>query len=169
MRGLSTQFIYCLDLITSTYIGGQSKQFEPNTKMQNYILNINHFEVQLASSASNTNSFHTDTNPMSETKSIEAANPQGNSLPQPLSAAGCLSDNNSSRTANERIQLLKRARLIQTNNEFKSIMYVYPKCLKYDQQKSFSKARNILIRTEFRDDDTVTAGHLASHNCLNVN
>ena len=137
--------------------------------MQNYILNINHFEVQLASLGSNTNSFHSDTNPSTDTKSIEAANPQVNSLSQPLLAPGSLSDNNNSRTANERIQLIKRARLIQTNNEFKSIMYVYPKCLKYDQQKSFSKARNILIRTEFRDDDTVTASHLAFNSNLNVN
>jgi len=32
-------------------------------------------------------------------------------------------------------------------------MYVYPKTLKYDQQKVFSKARNILIKTEFRESD----------------
>ncbi|XP_029414755.1 dedicator of cytokinesis protein 9 isoform X11 [Nannospalax galili] len=32
-------------------------------------------------------------------------------------------------------------------------LYVYPKCLKYDSQKSFAKARNIAICIEFRDSD----------------
>ncbi|XP_038615031.1 dedicator of cytokinesis protein 9 isoform X17 [Tachyglossus aculeatus] len=32
-------------------------------------------------------------------------------------------------------------------------LYVYPKYLKYDGQKSFAKARNIAICTEFRDSD----------------
>jgi len=51
------------------------------------------------------------------------------------------------------MKLLKKAQLIETNSEFKSFMYVYPKTLKYDQQKVFSKARNILIKTEFRESD----------------
>ena len=32
-------------------------------------------------------------------------------------------------------------------------LYVYPKHLKYDSQKSFAKARNIAICIEFKDSD----------------
>ena len=52
-----------------------------------------------------------------------------------------------------KIQLCKKAQLMQINNSFKSILFVYPKNLKYDQQKIFSKARNILIKIEFREKD----------------
>ena len=52
-----------------------------------------------------------------------------------------------------KIQLCKKAQLMQMNNSFKSILFVYPKNLKYDQQKIFSKARNILIKIEFREKD----------------
>ena len=57
-------------------------------------------------------------------------------------------------SAIERKNLIKRAELLRSNDEFKSFLFVYPKFLKYDTQKTFSRARNILIRTELRDDDT---------------
>lgn len=50
-------------------------------------------------------------------------------------------------------QLCKKAQLMQTNSSFRSLLFVYPKNLKYDQQKIFSKARNILIKIEFREKD----------------
>ncbi len=59
---------------------------------------------------------------------------------------------NSSRSP-ENIEVIKKARLIEESSDFKSFMYVYPKSLKYDQQKIFSKARNILIKIEFRESD----------------
>ncbi|XP_016894015.1 dedicator of cytokinesis protein 9-like isoform X3 [Cynoglossus semilaevis] len=36
---------------------------------------------------------------------------------------------------------------------YKNHLYVYPKHLKYDSQKSFAKARNIAVRVEFKDSD----------------
>ncbi|CAN9498341.1 unnamed protein product [Ophioblennius macclurei] len=36
---------------------------------------------------------------------------------------------------------------------YKNHLYVYPKHLKYDGQKSFAKARNIAVRIEFKDTD----------------
>ncbi|XP_054631989.1 dedicator of cytokinesis protein 9-like isoform X2 [Dunckerocampus dactyliophorus] len=36
---------------------------------------------------------------------------------------------------------------------YKNLLYVYPKHLKYDGQKSFPKARNIAVCIEFRDSD----------------
>lgn len=48
----------------------------------------------------------------------------------------------------------KRVELLRSHDEFKSFMFVYPKSLKYDTQKTFSRARNILVRTELRDDDS---------------
>lgn len=50
--------------------------------------------------------------------------------------------------------LAKRAELLRSNDEFRSFLFVYPKALKYDTQKTFSRARNILVRTELRDDDS---------------
>lgn len=57
---------------------------------------------------------------------------------------------------NEQKQQIKKAKLIKINSEFKSFLFVYPKFLKYDTQKTYSKARNILVRVEFRDKDTGT-------------
>ena len=49
--------------------------------------------------------------------------------------------------------LVQTARSLKSNDDFKSLMYVYPKFLKYDTQKVYSKARNILVKAEFRDKD----------------
>lgn len=46
-------------------------------------------------------------------------------------------------------------RSLRPYNEFKSFLYVYPKHLKYDTQKHYSKARNILVRVEFRERDNI--------------
>ena len=61
--------------------------------------------------------------------------------------------NNVSSILDEQRQLIKTAGLLQVNSEFKSFLYVYPKYLKYDTQKTYSKARNILIKIELRDRD----------------
>jgi hypothetical protein len=54
----------------------------------------------------------------------------------------------------EQQQLMKKAKLFRANDEYKSFLYVYPKQLKYDTQKSYSRARNILVKVELRDKDT---------------
>ncbi|CAF0807517.1 unnamed protein product, partial [Brachionus calyciflorus] len=48
---------------------------------------------------------------------------------------------------------IKKAKLLRINNEFKSFLYLYPISLKYDTQKVYSRARNILVKIEFRDRD----------------
>ncbi|RNA16406.1 dedicator of cytokinesis 9-like, partial [Brachionus plicatilis] len=48
---------------------------------------------------------------------------------------------------------IKKAKLLRINTEFKSFCYLYPISLKYDTQKVYSRARNILIKIEFRDRD----------------
>jgi hypothetical protein len=50
-------------------------------------------------------------------------------------------------------QFIKTARILRSNEEFKSFLYVYPKYLKYDTQKTYAKARNIMVKVEFRDKD----------------
>ncbi|ETE65390.1 Dedicator of cytokinesis protein 9, partial [Ophiophagus hannah] len=42
---------------------------------------------------------------------------------------------------------------IQPSTIYNNHLYVYPKHLKYDSQKSFAKARNIAVCIEFRDSD----------------
>ncbi len=53
----------------------------------------------------------------------------------------------------EHVHLIKKAKLLKTNDSFRSYLFVYPKSLRYDQQKVFSKSRNILVRTELREHD----------------
>ncbi len=60
--------------------------------------------------------------------------------------------------SSEQKNLLKKARILKSTNEFKSLLFVYPKFLRYDTQKTFAKARNILIKTEFRERDVVDNG-----------
>nr|XP_057907975.1 dedicator of cytokinesis protein 9-like [Doryrhamphus excisus] len=45
------------------------------------------------------------------------------------------------------------AKCSQPFTTYKNLLYVYPKHLKYDGQKSFPKARNIAVCIEFRDSD----------------
>ncbi|XP_029460346.1 dedicator of cytokinesis protein 9 isoform X2 [Rhinatrema bivittatum] len=45
------------------------------------------------------------------------------------------------------------AKHTQSFTVYSNHLYVYPKHLKYDSQKSFTKARNIAISVEFRDSD----------------
>jgi hypothetical protein len=54
------------------------------------------------------------------------------------------------------LETIKKANLLQINDEYKNILYVYPKLVKYDGQKVFTKARNILIRTEFYEMDHIS-------------
>ncbi|XP_018588078.1 dedicator of cytokinesis protein 10 isoform X3 [Scleropages formosus] len=49
------------------------------------------------------------------------------------------------------------AKFSQPFRVYKNHIYVYPKHLKYDSQKSFAKARNIAIYIEFRSSDDETA------------
>ena len=60
-------------------------------------------------------------------------------------------------STSEQYQLIKRARLLRANDEYKSFVYIYPKQLKYDAQKCFARARNIMIRVECRDSDSLVA------------
>lgn len=43
---------------------------------------------------------------------------------------------------------------IQPHIEFRNHLYVYPKYLNYENQKSFSRARNLVCMIELRDTDT---------------
>ncbi|MFT7803755.1 dedicator of cytokinesis protein 10 isoform X2 [Arapaima gigas] len=49
------------------------------------------------------------------------------------------------------------AKFSQPYRVYKNHIYVYPKHLKYDSQKSFAKARNIAVCIEFRSSDDETA------------
>lgn len=73
-----------------------------------------------------------------------------------------------STNSTEHKNLVKKAELIKSNDEFKSFLFVYPKFLKYDTQKLFSRARNILIKVEFRDDDSPAAVSDSTINGLKV-
>lgn len=55
--------------------------------------------------------------------------------------------------SNENKDQIKKAKLLRINKEFKSLLYLYPISLKYDTQKVYSRARNIVIKIEFRDRD----------------
>ncbi len=68
----------------------------------------------------------------------------------------------------EQKEVIRKARLLRANDEFKSFLYVYPKSLKYDTQKSYSKARNILVRVELRDTDLINDETLALPSSLKV-
>jgi len=50
-------------------------------------------------------------------------------------------------------ELIKKTSQIQVNSDYKNWLYIYPKSLKYDTQKVFAKARNILLRIEMRNND----------------
>jgi hypothetical protein len=50
-------------------------------------------------------------------------------------------------------ELIKKTSQIQVNNDYKNWLYIYPKSLKYDAQKVFAKARNILLKIEMRNND----------------
>ncbi|XP_030634557.1 dedicator of cytokinesis protein 10 [Chanos chanos] len=49
--------------------------------------------------------------------------------------------------------LQESAKFAQPYRVYKNHIYVYPKHLKYDSQKSFAKARNIAVYVEFRNSD----------------
>ncbi|KAG7471086.1 hypothetical protein MATL_G00120630 [Megalops atlanticus] len=49
------------------------------------------------------------------------------------------------------------AKFSQPYRVYKNHIYVYPRHLKYDSQKSFAKARNIAVYVEFRSSDEETA------------
>jgi hypothetical protein len=65
----------------------------------------------------------------------------------------CLDQSNQSNLTLKQKQLVKTARILKSNDAFKSFLYIYPKFLKYDTQKVYAKARNIMIKVEFRDKD----------------
>ncbi|KAL2096343.1 hypothetical protein ACEWY4_008491 [Coilia grayii] len=49
--------------------------------------------------------------------------------------------------------LLESAKFAQPYRVYRNHIYVYPRHLKYDSQKSFAKARNIAVCVEFRNSD----------------
>ncbi|CAN0290885.1 unnamed protein product [Lampetra fluviatilis] len=51
----------------------------------------------------------------------------------------------------------EEARLAQPFTVYRNHLYVYPHALKYDGQRSFPKARNLAVCTEFRDSDAESA------------
>lgn len=73
-----------------------------------------------------------------------------------------LIDSNTKNVLRDHLDAIKKANFIQANNKFKNFLYVYPKSLKFDCQKAFSKARNILIKIELREIDTVSSEYPVS-------
>jgi hypothetical protein len=133
------------------------------TKLNEYILNIDHFEPVISSNSI----LISDLAEYSSSSSAKSPN-QTNAimLKSAQVKTRTLDSVNSSpirsqRSANsnppilghEHFDLLHKARLLRTNTEFKCLLYVYPKCLKYDTQKTYSRARNILVRVEMCDRD----------------
>ncbi|RWS10848.1 Dedicator of cytokinesis protein 9-like protein, partial [Dinothrombium tinctorium] len=53
--------------------------------------------------------------------------------------------------------LLNEPRLVYPFTTFVNLLYVFPKCLKFDGQRIFPKARNICCVIEFRDSDEENA------------
>ncbi|KAJ8256276.1 hypothetical protein COCON_G00184280 [Conger conger] len=53
--------------------------------------------------------------------------------------------------------LQETPRFCQPHQVYRNHLYVYPRHLKYDSQKSFAKARNIAVSVEFRSSDDDTA------------
>ncbi|XP_053212852.1 dedicator of cytokinesis protein 9-like isoform X2 [Panonychus citri] len=53
--------------------------------------------------------------------------------------------------------LLTNPRIASPSTHYVNLLYVFPKCLKYDSQKFFAKARNICCAIEFRDSDEESA------------
>ena len=71
-----------------------------------------------------------------------------------LETKGQLGNAGASQISAEQMHLVKKAKMIRVHDEFKSFLYIYPKSLRYETQKIFSRARNILIKTEFREKDS---------------
>lgn len=117
------------------------------TKTNDYILIIDHFDPILTFNPSlltNLSALDYSTNQNLNEAFEKLSNTPGT----------VISEQKTNQVSLDQKQQIKKAKLLKINSEFKSYLYVYPKCLKYDTQKAFSKARNILIKLEFRDKDT---------------
>ena len=109
---------------------------EPKT---DFILETDSFDPEI----SNVTSLSTgQTGPVLENHQPDSLNEQQNSSFGPLisnqvrfPANGTLNNNSSSNEFNQ------KAKLLAVNSNYKNHLYVYPKSLKYDMQKSFQKVR----------------------------
>jgi hypothetical protein len=150
-------------------------------KIKDYVLNLDYFDPILTIDSSLLSNISSQISQYSPSKVINNNNPSNNSNANSISTFNLISGQTKSQDqftspnigdmykqnntnvnsdglnqiTSEQIQMISKAQLLQVNNEFKSYLYVYPKFLKYDTQKTFSKARNILIKVELRDKDTV--------------
>ena len=157
-----------IDLINSSYTSHKSCKHISNSKYET-VLEIDHFEPALGKfnptsqqqqqpSPRTTNlPQHNDTTSTSNgtNSSLNLTPTISNDTNFHLSATTSLPQELTTQSSTDKMRLLRKAKLIETNREFKSFMYVYPKMLKYDQQKVFSKARNIMIKAEFKERDVL--------------
>jgi hypothetical protein len=109
-------------------------------------LSANNYSPTKSSTADSNNEASSATTP--DVKDQSASVNGGNNNNGPVST----NPDYSSLTLKQR-HVIRTARLLKSCDEFKSLLYVYPKLLKYDTQKTYAKARNILLRVEFRDKD----------------
>lgn len=170
------------DLLKNSIIINSSlnnMKFDLNKLSNDFILNIDYFEPIFGlDNSSIINNFSTQLLQYSPSKSMtNFSNSNGtNSLSlqikdkkSELNGNGTTHSNSSNNLAidypnsiqPEHKEIIKKARLLRANDEFKSYIYVYPKSLKYDTQKAYSKARNILIKIELRDNDQMNDEILA--------
>jgi hypothetical protein len=134
------------------------------TKLNEYILKIDYFEPVISSSPiliSDLAEYSSSSSSTKNTKQLNVVMLKSAQVKSRTLDSLTASPVRSQRSANsnppilgqEHFDLLHKTRLLRANNEFKCVLYVYPKCLKYDTQKTFSRARNILVRVELCDRD----------------
>ncbi len=156
-------------MISSSYI------FKNDYSLLNssdFILNIDYFDTILPNY-----SLNDITNQYSPIRTTTATNNNDNNNNKTI-IINTNTNNETQNTQNsknvittEHINLIKKSKQIKTNDSFRSYLFVYPKSLRYDQQKVFSKARNILVKTELREkdsnnDDSTSSSAAAGLKCI---
>ena len=155
--------MFKIDLISSSYIIQSTNDYSQRNSNE-FILSIDYFDLILPNYSlndSNSNQYSPIRNTIAANNELNKPNtPVNNEPTKPISTT----------VSTEQINLIKKAKLLRTNDSFRSFLYVYPKSLKYDQQKIFSKARNILIKTELRENDSNSADETSClKSILNLN
>lgn len=155
--------MFKIDLISSSYIIQSTNDYSQRNSNE-FILSIDYFDLILPNYSlndSNSNQYSPIRNTIAVNNELNKPNTPVNNEPiKPISTTVSI----------EQISLIKKAKLLRTNDSFRSFLYVYPKSLKYDQQKIFSKARNILIKTELRENDSNSADETSClKSILNLN
>lgn len=154
-----------IDLISSSYIIQSNNDYSQRNSNE-FILSIDYFDLILPNyllNDSNTNQYSPFRNTIAANNELNKPHPNTPVNNDPIKPITTI-------VSTEQINLIKKSKLLRTNDSFRSFLYVYPKSLKYDQQKMFSKARNILIKTELRENDSNSADETSClKSILNLN